>query len=176
MAIDKTPATELELTVSDLSTNCVNNSEEMCCCLSYPNCGENYWCNQIGLRGFEVDRKFERVMKCNFGRRDALIDNEGSGDKDPSTPPAPADALPRLPLFRHQGGIPAEIIEWRGWVDPWQPGRERRLTTILARMLPPSHGHASQGLQNFGSYPNRHSFVCDLSSKEHFLFINRLIN
>ena len=38
----------------------------------------------------------------------------GSGDKDPSTPPAPADALPRLPLFRHQGGFPAEIIEWRG--------------------------------------------------------------
>ena len=54
------------------------------------------------------------MMKCNFGRRDALIDNEGSGDKDPSTPPAPADALPRLPLFRHQGGFPAEIIEWRG--------------------------------------------------------------
>ena len=120
------------------------------------------------------------MMKCNFGRRDALIDNEGSGDKDPSTPPAPADALPRLPLFRHQGGIPAEIIEWRGTkigmggsVAAWE---REELDNYFGSDAPPSHGHASQGLQNFGSYPNRHSFVCDLSSNEHFLFINRLIN
>ena len=63
-------------------------------------------------------------MKCNFGRRDALIDNEGSGDKDPSTPLAPADAVPRLPPFRHQGVIPAEIIEWKigmgGSVAAWE--------------------------------------------------------
>ena len=108
-------------------------------------------------------------MKCNFGRRDALIDNEGSGDKDPSTPLAPADAVPRLPPFRHQGGIPAEIIEWDGWIRG-SLGEELELTTILARgPPPPSHCHASMAVQNFGSYPNRDSFVCDLFSNEHFV-------
>ena len=50
--------------------------------------------------------------------------------------------------------------DWQ-WVD----GSLGGLTTILAPLLPPTC-HASQGLQNFGSYPNRDSFVFDLFSNE----------
>ena len=81
--------------------------------------------------------------------------------------------------FSHNVGIPAEIIQSRATkigsrvelrkkrMVGWDVGGEtiQGLTTVLA----PSHRHASQRLQNFGSYPHRDSFVCDLFSNEHFV-------
>ena len=78
--------------------------------------------------------------------------------------------------FSRNVGIPAEIIQSKigsraelrkKRVVGWEVGGEtaQGLTTILA----PSHRHASQRLQNFGSYPHRDSFVCDLFSNEHFV-------
>ena len=75
--------------------------------------------------------------------------------------------------FSDNGGFLAEIIQWRatkigrgGAVDG-RLGEETirgGLTTILAIT---SHRHVSLGLQNFGSYPHRDSFVCDLFSNGH---------
>ena len=64
-------------------------------------------------------------------------------------------------VFFSGRNYPVEGDEDWQWVD----GSLGGLTTILAPLLPPTC-HASQGLQNFGSYPNRDSFVYDLFSNE----------
>ena len=87
------------------------------------------------------DRKFVRVMKCIFWQEEeALIDNEGSGDRDPSTP------VPRLPLFRQRWfsgrNYPVEGDEdWQGRSCGWQAGRGDNpwgLDNYFGKTVPPS--------------------------------------
>ena len=102
---------------------------------------------------------------------EALIDNEGSGDRDPSNPPPPP-LVPRLPLFRQRWfsgrNYPVEGDEdWQGRSCGWQAGRGDNPWGLDNYFGKPSHRHALLGLQNFGSYPHRDSFVCDLFSNGH---------
>ena len=125
-------------------------------------------------------RKFVRVMKCIFWQEEeALIDNEGSGDRDPSNPPPPL--VPRLPLFRQRWfsgrNYPVEGDEdWQGRSCGWQAGWERRQSVgawqLFWQTLPPSR---FAGAPEFWLLPSQR-LVCVWFILQWTCCINRLIN